>query len=82
MEFPLIYAPYHLAEWKIMSLTNLQETKVIKMSCEDTLPETNNKFAPKNRPIPKGHDRIPYPNHPFSGARMLLSGRVTYDQTS
>ena len=33
-----------------------------------TLPETNSKFAPENRPS--------YSNHPFLGAKMLVSGRV------
>ena len=38
-----------------------------------TLPETNGKFAPENRPKPNRKDS----NHPFSGA-MLVSGRVFF----
>ena len=37
----------------------------------DTLPETN--IAPENRPSQK---EPKYSNHPFSGAKMLVSGRV------
>ena len=39
-----------------------------------TLPETNSKFAPENRPKP--NRRQSYSNHPFLGAKMLVSGRV------
>ena len=38
-----------------------------------TLPETNGKFAPENRPKP--NRKGSYSNHPFLGA-MLVSGRV------
>ena len=41
-----------------------------------TLPETN-MFAPENRP--KRHKRKgSYSNHPFSRAKMLVSGRVSH----
>ncbi len=39
-----------------------------------TLPETNSKFAPENRPKP--NRKGSYSNHPFLGAKMLVSGRV------
>ena len=40
-----------------------------------TLPKTNSKFAPENRPVPKRKQS--YSNHPFSGENsLLLSGRV------
>ena len=38
-----------------------------------TLTETN--IAPENRPGPKG--KRSYSNHPFSGAKMLVLGRVS-----
>ena len=43
-------------------------------------PKTNQQIAPENRPFdPKGNDRIPtYSNHPFSDAKMLVSGRVRF----
>ena len=40
-----------------------------------TLPETNSHFAPENRPKPQKETRKSS-NHPFSGAKMLVSGRV------
>ena len=37
-------------------------------------PTTHTSHGPKNRPGPKKGDE--YSNHPFSGAKMLVSGRV------
>ena len=42
------------------------------------LPETNSKFAPENRPKP--NRKGSYSNHPFLGAKMLVSGRVALDR--
>ena len=39
-----------------------------------SLPETNSKFAPEN--MPKPNRKGLYSNHQFSGAKMLVSGRV------
>ena len=36
------------------------------------------KFAPENMPIPKGNES--YSSHPFSGANLLVSGRVVHPQ--
>ena len=48
------------------------DTRVIFL----TLPETNS-FAPENRPGPKRkRDSLSIPTIPFSGAKMLVSGRV------
>ena len=41
-----------------------------------TLPETNSKFAPENRPSYK--ETSSSSNHPFSGAKMLVSGREIF----
>ena len=42
-----------------------------------TLPETNSKFTPENRPSLK-RKRETSSSHTFSGARMLVSGRVLH----
>ena len=52
---------YHFASWDGWYCYNIH-----------TLPETN--IAPENRPGPKRKQS--YSNHPFSGAKMLVSGRV------
>ena len=39
-------------------------------------PLTASKFATEKRPFCPGKDRLPTSNHPFSGAKMLVSGRV------
>ena len=46
--------------------------QIFSIRFEITLPETN--IAPENRPSPKGNQSS---NHPFSGAKMLVSWRVS-----
>ena len=41
-----------------------------------TLPETNSQFAAENKPGPKR--KLLFQFHPFSGAKMLVSGRVQF----
>ena len=49
------------------------KVKMYSETLKTSLPKTNSHFAPENRQTPK---RKRYSNHPFSGAKMLVSGRV------
>ena len=51
-------------------------SEIPKPNVETTLPETNSKFAPENRPVYAPEETIVRTNHPFLGAKMLVSGRV------
>ena len=56
----------------------VKNNDLLRHSLKGTLPETNGKFAPKNRPFasPIGKEKV-FQVYPFSGAKMLLvSGRV------
>ena len=72
---------HHFHPFKVWLFAKLDLEKTFsvgpKTTCKwgDTLPKTNNNFAPENKPKPKRKTRK-YSNHPFSGAKMLVVGRV------
>ena len=61
----------------LLHLISLKQVGCFLGQLMATLPETNGKFTPKNRPVyPIGKEKV-FLCHPFSGANWLLvSGRV------
>ena len=76
----LVRSRFLRCRWGDKELTTLglhESFQILPQLQGTTLPETN--ISPENRPLEK---EIPIGNHHFLGAKMLVSGRVSFEKHS